>query len=74
MLSGTGDDDGIQLCGAFPIPDISGDGAPTLENVICLLADEVVDEKTVRGIANGHFDGSYGESCELFDSPITLTK
>ncbi len=73
-LTGSGDEEGVRLCGKFPMYDTKDDEAVSNNaNSICITGDFVVDEGEVWGSAEGSFEGSFGEDCDLNTSDVVLT-
>ena len=74
-LTGSGDDDGILLCGSFPMFGISGNQSPSgNSNNLCINASEVMNDKEVHGFLEGRFQGDSSEKCDMNLSPLVLSR
>jgi hypothetical protein len=73
-MNGSGDDEGVFLCGSFPIPDLNDDAATSgNDNQLCIDAEQVIDAEEVRGQLTGSFEDTLG-SCQMDSSPLVLTR
>ena len=74
-LVGAGSDDGLSLCGDFPMYDHEGDAARSgTQNEICLQGQDVISADEVQGVASGPFESRFGADCELEPSDFVLRR
>ena len=74
-LVGAGSEDGLSLCGDFPMYDHEGDAARSgTQNEICLQGQDVISADEVQGVASGPFESRFGADCELEPSDFVLRR
>lgn len=74
MAQGSGSDQSLRLCGAFPFKGKGGGTPNTRDNNVCVVVSEVMSANRVVGHAEGDFQTQFGIPCTLSDASIELTR